>query len=199
MTRGIVVVLAAVVLAAMLALGRSESFVNLPEKYPYWGWQGTPNEGRRCRNPDNTGCDTEWVNGRMVEKAGAGGPGGGKVVFNQNSAGGGISTEQFNDLNRLYNLKEYGWDNKISSILVPAGREVHAWQKEDREGSYIKFGPGFHDLTRYAFMTTFLGGGYVPGTGMTLEKNKKYDTNVCGSGNSTCWNDTISSLEVKAA
>jgi hypothetical protein len=74
MTRGIVVVLAAVVVAALAtgAFGRAygggeayESF-GITKRYPYWGWSN--NTGLRCRNPDNTGCNTEWVNGQLVEK-----------------------------------------------------------------------------------------------------------------------------------
>lgn len=70
-TRGILLALAAA--AALVAAlyddddDGGETFVdNLTDKYPYWGWQGTSNEGRRCRTPDNTGCDAAWVNGRLV-------------------------------------------------------------------------------------------------------------------------------------
>ena len=34
-------------------------------KYKFWGWGG--NEGLRCLYNDNTGCNTTWVNGRLVE------------------------------------------------------------------------------------------------------------------------------------
>ena len=39
----------------------------LMRKYPYWGWDA--NEGVRCLNKDNTGCNTHWENGRLVEGA----------------------------------------------------------------------------------------------------------------------------------
>ncbi len=48
--------------------GSGEPFVNLTDKYPYWGWAGTANEGLRCRNVDNTGCDTTWVDGKLTER-----------------------------------------------------------------------------------------------------------------------------------
>jgi len=34
--------------------------------YPYWGWKGTRNEGLRCMNRDNTGCNTRWKGGKLV-------------------------------------------------------------------------------------------------------------------------------------
>jgi len=33
--------------------------------YRYWGWG--PNAGLRCKNPDNTGCETKWVGGKLVD------------------------------------------------------------------------------------------------------------------------------------
>lgn len=34
--------------------------------FPYWGWG--PNAGLRCRNPDNTGCNTKYEDGKMVSR-----------------------------------------------------------------------------------------------------------------------------------
>jgi hypothetical protein len=33
--------------------------------YRYWGWG--PHAGLRCKNPDNTGCETKWVGGKLVD------------------------------------------------------------------------------------------------------------------------------------
>lgn len=35
------------------------------KKFPYWGTG--PKVGLRCRKPNNVGCDTMWVSGRLVE------------------------------------------------------------------------------------------------------------------------------------
>ena len=34
-------------------------------KYPYWGWN--EHEGLKCANNDNTGCNTGYVNGQLVD------------------------------------------------------------------------------------------------------------------------------------
>ena len=48
---------------------RKGKCVNLSKKvlrkYKYWGWGG--NEGLRCLYNDNTGCNTKWVDGMLVE------------------------------------------------------------------------------------------------------------------------------------
>jgi len=35
------------------------------KKYPYWGTGSKV--GLRCQKPNNVGCNTMWVNGRLVE------------------------------------------------------------------------------------------------------------------------------------
>jgi hypothetical protein len=35
------------------------------KKFPYWGTGSKV--GLRCRKPDNVGCSTMWVNGKLVE------------------------------------------------------------------------------------------------------------------------------------
>ena len=35
-------------------------------KYPYWGWGA--NKGLRCKNKDNTGCETKWEGGKLKDK-----------------------------------------------------------------------------------------------------------------------------------
>jgi hypothetical protein len=35
------------------------------EGYKYWGWG--KNQGLLCKNPDNTGCETKWVGGKLVD------------------------------------------------------------------------------------------------------------------------------------
>jgi len=37
----------------------------LENKYPYWGWN--EHAGLRCTNNDNTGCNTGYVNGQLVD------------------------------------------------------------------------------------------------------------------------------------
>ena len=39
---------------------------SLEKKYPYWGWDG--NAGKRCKYNDNTGCTTEYRDGKLVDK-----------------------------------------------------------------------------------------------------------------------------------
>jgi hypothetical protein len=34
-------------------------------EYPFWGW--AENAGLRCKNPNNTGCETKWVGGKLVD------------------------------------------------------------------------------------------------------------------------------------
>jgi hypothetical protein len=34
-------------------------------KYPHWGWGN--HAGLRCKNNDNTGCNTKYVGGKLVE------------------------------------------------------------------------------------------------------------------------------------
>jgi hypothetical protein len=36
--------------------------------YPYWGWGN--HAGLRCKNPDNTGCNTAWRDGKLYMKYG---------------------------------------------------------------------------------------------------------------------------------
>lgn len=35
------------------------------KKFPYWGTGAKI--GLRCRKPNNVGCDTAWISGRLVE------------------------------------------------------------------------------------------------------------------------------------
>lgn len=35
-------------------------------QFPHWGWG--PNAGLRCKNDNNTGCDTVWHNGKLYIK-----------------------------------------------------------------------------------------------------------------------------------
>jgi hypothetical protein len=37
-------------------------------KFPYWGWGN--HAGLRCKNPDNTGCNTVWRDGKLYMKYG---------------------------------------------------------------------------------------------------------------------------------
>jgi chitosanase len=41
----------------------------LERKYPYWGWDegAVKHNGLRCANNDNTGCNTGYVNGQLVD------------------------------------------------------------------------------------------------------------------------------------
>ena len=34
-------------------------------EYKYWGWGA--NQGLRCTNSNNTGCETKWVGGKLVD------------------------------------------------------------------------------------------------------------------------------------
>ena len=39
---------------------------SVASQYPYWGWG--PHEGLRCKNNDNTGCNTAWRDGQLYIK-----------------------------------------------------------------------------------------------------------------------------------
>ena len=41
---------------------------SVESQYPYWGWGS--HEGLRCKNNDNTGCNTAWRNGKLYIKYG---------------------------------------------------------------------------------------------------------------------------------
>ncbi len=39
---------------------------SVASQFPYWGWGN--HTGLRCKNPDNTGCNTAWRDGRLYIK-----------------------------------------------------------------------------------------------------------------------------------
>lgn len=165
-------------------------------KYPHWGWGA--NNSLRCKYNNNTGCDTMWSNGELIERPAPAAPAApaaqpaapttsAPVVYYQNTNRGGATTTEFNEMNKLYGNLGKTWNDKISAIEVPPGKAVHAYQKTHAGGKSIVFGPGYHDLTQYDFHT-----------------NAKKNVNACNdlpglTKNTDCWNDSISSLEVRAA
>lgn len=38
----------------------------LVKNFPYWGWG--VHEGLRCKNNNNTGCNTYWKDGKLYAK-----------------------------------------------------------------------------------------------------------------------------------
>jgi hypothetical protein len=60
------IVLAVAAALAVAMYFRREGFEEASDKkYPHWGWG--KNAGLRCTNNDNTGCNTRWENGKLVD------------------------------------------------------------------------------------------------------------------------------------
>jgi len=62
------IVIGTITLAIVKTIGkkRREGYVEASDKkYPFWGWG--PNAGLRCANNNNTGCNTAWIDGKLVD------------------------------------------------------------------------------------------------------------------------------------
>jgi hypothetical protein len=54
------------VIAEMLRNKEKERIKKLEKEYPHWGWG--IHKGLRCKNNNNTGCNTVWRDGKLYEK-----------------------------------------------------------------------------------------------------------------------------------
>jgi len=59
------IILAIVLVIIALGVGGYFYMNSIEQKYPHWGWD--KHAGLRCKNNDNTGCNTKYVNGQLVE------------------------------------------------------------------------------------------------------------------------------------
>lgn len=101
------------------------------------------------------------------------------VVAYQHANKQGPSTT-FSQVGTMVNL-ERAYDDWISSVYVPAGRQLVIYQKKDGGGKSLTLGPGDHNLSDYSF----------PGG-----QKKTGSLDICGMRNNGCWNDSASSVMV---
>lgn len=58
-------ILAVIFVVIAISAGITFWMNRIENKYPHWGWD--KHAGLRCKNNDNTGCNTMWKNGQLVE------------------------------------------------------------------------------------------------------------------------------------
>lgn len=91
----------------------------------------------------------------------------------------------FGGMDKFYGVGEYSdlgsWNDAISSLRIPSGLKVTLYQKTGFSGK---------QLTLLANDHTNLSHFYFDNAGTWVGRD------VCGSKNSTCWNDTASSMKV---
>lgn len=63
------IILAIILVIIAISTGAYFYMNSIEQKFPYWGWD--KHAGLRCKNPDNTGCNTVYdKNGKLVEIGG---------------------------------------------------------------------------------------------------------------------------------
>jgi hypothetical protein len=68
-TMNVLMILAIVLVVIAIFTGAYLWMNRLENKYPHWGWD--KHAGLRCKNNDNTGCNTAYdKNGKLVEIGG---------------------------------------------------------------------------------------------------------------------------------
>lgn len=71
---------------------------------------------------------------------------GAKVTVFEHTGMGGERTDRFDPSGTLHDVQAAGWNDKMSSIEVPAGRSVILYQHTGGGGAQLELGPGIHDL-----------------------------------------------------
>lgn len=183
---------------------RCQDTADCPADYPFKGVMDS-NKGRCCKGRHSKRCqggsapapasgDCQWFQTRGADGKCSGCPPSQKwdgsncvsspaavVTAYQNSYFG-SSSRDFS-VGDYPDLNSFGWNDKISSLKIPAGLKVTLYQKPNYGGEFLDLSSGEHrDLAEFSFP----GGKY---SGM----------NVCAGGNNFCWNDTASSMKVQKA
>ena len=158
--------------------------------YCYWGDRSW-NRGKCCKATDSSDCkDPPAAAPAAAAPASSGGGGGGgdggKIKVFKGLDQTGESSEEFNDIDREYDLGSSGWKNQIASIEIPPGKAVDLWNKD----KYLYLGAGKHNLGDYSYITGKKCDQYKP-----FEAYPKNGKCCLSNQNADCWNRTADRLK----
>lgn len=98
----------------------------------------------------------------------------------EKNKGGGVLSQEFSERGKLYNMKDYDWNDAIAAIDIPGDKYLHVYSGPNQTGQWLGLGPGYHELQNYAFPS-----------------GQAHSGRICEDATNTgCWNRSISSIYV---